>query len=180
MDASIIPLHPLLMCLYGLILSLITPFIVTYKLSKHTHFVIIVFIEVEFVFISKSNLEQIVIKALFRNVDFFSSFLKWELFLLIFISDGSFIIFSPFNDFINNMPNSSFFGSSALTLLIHFLDVIFILIRVCGAIMLEGHQSMNHWHSHILGFYHQQIISFVILRSNSNVLVYGVNSTIYE
>jgi hypothetical protein len=48
-----------------LILQFVVFFLLPHKISQNSHFIVVMLIEVEFVFVSEPDLEQVIVKALF-------------------------------------------------------------------------------------------------------------------
>lgn len=123
----------LLFLLFDIIFIIL--FVLSHKISQYTNLVIIMFIEIEAISVSISYLEKIIIKTLFGDTNFFSSFLEGKFNLLLFIS-SSCIIFSPLNDFINNVSYSSLFCSPTFTFFCNFICSysFFLFISGCSSI----------------------------------------------
>jgi hypothetical protein len=48
-----------------LVLQFVVLFLLPHKISQHSHFIVVMLIEVELVFVSEPDLEQVIVKALF-------------------------------------------------------------------------------------------------------------------
>ena len=54
-----------------LVLQFVVFFLLSHKISQHSHFIIVMLIEVKLVFVSEPDLEQVIVEALFWYVHFF-------------------------------------------------------------------------------------------------------------
>jgi hypothetical protein len=58
-----------------------------YEISKHTHLIVVVLVEIETIAMPETDLEEIVVKALFGDLDLSGSIFKGILNLLVAVVD---------------------------------------------------------------------------------------------
>lgn len=176
--SSLVVLESLVLLVFYLIFIVL--FILSDKISKNTYFIIIVLIKIKAVLVSESYLKQIVIQTFLRNSDSFGSFFK-GVFLWTSVICCTCIIFSPFNNFINNVSDSSLFSPSAFVVLAHLLGcIIFLSLLVCISSNFKWHQSMNQRYSKITGFDYDCSIILEILWFDFDIFIQRVKPAIHE
>lgn len=114
-------------------------FIFSDIISEHPNLVVLVFIKIKPILPPKPYLQQIVIKALFRNSNLVSRLLKRIPLQLSILSDPS-VILSPFHNFINNVANSPLLGSPAFVEVVALLELFLV---DSFLIDLLGHEFMD-------------------------------------
>lgn len=145
MDQSIILIH---FVLTFFVFSFVGTFLLLPdKISKNAYLFIVVFIEIEAISESKSYLEQIIIKTFLRYTYFSCCFLKRILFLHQTFITSTWIVFSPFNHFLDNISNSSLFSTSTLSFTFNWgmflITILLFLLLKVGNLMMYVHQPIN-------------------------------------
>ena len=142
---SLLLLHQLL-CLPILNLRLIALLPLPHEITKHSHLIIVVLVKVKTITVTKSDLEEVVVQTLLWYFDLPGCVLEGVFYLLVFLVDGTRIVLAPFDDFVDDVADASFFGSSAFGSFCHFVCAGSVFL-FSGIHILEGHQSMYKWDS---------------------------------
>lgn len=79
-------------------LLLILFLFVPHEIPQHSHFIVVVFIEIEPVLMSEPDLEEVVVQTLLGDVHFLRCLVKRDFWLLGACGGGAFVEVSPFDD----------------------------------------------------------------------------------
>ena len=163
-----------------LVLNLVVLLLLSHEVSEYPHFVVVVLVEVEFVLVSETNLEQVIVKTLFRYFYPFGSILKRKSVLLgNSLIAGTTVIPPPFENLVNDVTDSSLLGPPALAAFRHLINSSFFFVLTVAESVLESHQAMDHGNTEVLGFDGDIFFVAIILGSDADVFVDGVNAAIH-
>lgn len=133
-------------------------------------------VEVESKSIAKSDLKEIIVQTFFGDSHLFGSFLQRIFFSLPGLIASSRIILSPFDNFFNNVSDSSLFGSSALLFafsrnmrLLIFAYFFFLVLNVVDC-SLSIHQSIDMQQSKVFRLNVEECIQTYLFEVNGDIL----------